>query len=477
MSAVSGARDARSLERRGSVRRPRRGGGAARRLPTGARRHRGAPAGLARRSARVTDGRGRDGRAVSSERREFTLARRLVAEATGSALLLAAVVGSGIRGERLAGGNVAVALLASTLGTGAALVALSLTFGPISGAHFNPVVTLADASQGGLAWHDVPGYVGAQVIGALAGVAAANLMFGHPILFASSQARPGATHVFGEFVATFGLLTVIWGCTRLRPAAVPFAVAAFITSAYWFTASTSFANPAVTLARSLSDTFAGIRPADVPGFVMAQMVGAATATLLFRWLVPPPGRQDRGHQAARVTTSGGITTRLATPAAAPSIAIIYNEGIADRIATFETLPRPADQMAALLHEKGDRYPTVVVERDGRIVGWAGAGPYRDRPAYAGVVEHSVYVARAARSTGAGRAALEALCRAYAERNFWKIVSRIFPENRASLAVHERCGFRVVGVYRRHGKLEGEWRDCVIVERLLGPVSPGTSARA
>ena len=409
---------------------------------------------------------------MSSEHREFTLARRLAAEATGSALLVAAVVGSGIMGERLAGGNVAVALLANTLATGAALVALILTFGPISGAHFNPVVTLADASQGGLAWHDVPGYVVAQVMGALAGVAAANLMFGHPTLFASSQARSGTTQVFGEFVATFGLLTVIWGCTRLRPAAVPFAVAAFITSAYWFTASTSFANPAVTLARSLSDTFAGIRPADVPGFVMAQMVGAATATLLFRWLVPTPGRRDRGHGDAGVaTTSGGITTRLATAADAPSIAVIYNEGIADRIATFETLPRTADQMAALLHEKGDRYPTVVVERAGRIVGWAGAGPYRDRPAYAGVVEHSVYVARAARSTGAGRAALEALCRAYAERNFWKIVSRIFPENTASLAVHERCGFRVVGVYRRHGKLEGEWRDCVIVERLLGPVSP------
>ena len=410
---------------------------------------------------------------MSSEHREFTLARRLAAEATGSALLVAAVVGSGIMGERLAGGNVAVALLANTLATGAALVALILTFGPISGAHFNPVVTLADASQGGLAWHDVPGYVVAQVMGALAGVAAANLMFGHPTLFASSQARSGTTQVFGEFVATFGLLTVIWGCTRLRPAAVPFAVAAFITSAYWFTASTSFANPAVTLARSLSDTFAGIRPADVPGFVMAQMVGAATATLLFRWLVPPPpGRHGGGHGDAGVaTTSGGITTRLATAADAPSIAAIYNEGIADRIATFETLPRTADQMAALLHEKGDRYPTVVVERDGRIVGWAGAGPYRDRAAYAGVVEHSVYVARAARSTGAGRAALETLCRAYAERNFWKIVSRIFPENTASLAVHERCGFRVVGVYRRHGKLEGEWRDCVIVERLLGPVSP------
>jgi phosphinothricin acetyltransferase len=161
-----------------------------------------------------------------------------------------------------------------------------------------------------------------------------------------------------------------------------------------------------------------------------------------------------------------VTTRLATPADAGAIAAIYNEGIADRIATFETEPRTAAQIAAQLADKGDRFPTVVAERGGQIVAWAGAGPYRSRPAYAGVAEHSVYVARHARGTGAGRAALEALCRAYAERGFWKILSRIFPENTASLALHERCGFRVVGVYRRHGTLEGEWRDCVIVEKLL-----------
>jgi len=159
-------------------------------------------------------------------------------------------------------------------------------------------------------------------------------------------------------------------------------------------------------------------------------------------------------------------TRLATAADAAAIAAIYNEGIADGIATFETEPRTAERIAAQLAERGDRYPTVVVERDGEVVAWATAGPYRARPAYAGVAEHSVYVARAARGRGAGRAALEALCRAYAERGFWKLVSRIFPENEASLVLHERCGFRVVGVYRRHGKLDGEWRDCVIVERLL-----------
>jgi phosphinothricin acetyltransferase len=161
-----------------------------------------------------------------------------------------------------------------------------------------------------------------------------------------------------------------------------------------------------------------------------------------------------------------ISTRLATVADAAAIAAIYNEGIADRIATFETEPRTVAQIAAQLTEKGDRFPTVVAEQNGQVVAWAGAGAYRSRPAYAGVAEHSVYVARSARGKGAGRVVLEAFCRTYAERGFWKIVSRIFPENTASLALHERCGFRVVGVYERHGKLEGEWRDCVIVERVL-----------
>jgi len=214
------------------------------------------------------------------------VARRAVAEALGTAFLLAAVVGSGIMGERLADGNVAIALVANTIATGAALVALILTFGPISGAHFNPAVTLADATQGGVAWRDVPVYIAAQIIGAFAGVAAAHLMFGEPVFFASQHVRSGTAQLFSEFVATFGLLSVIWGCARLRSSAVPFAVGAYITAAYWFTASTSFANPAVTLARAASDTFAGIRPVDAPGFILAQLVGAAAATVLFRWLVP-----------------------------------------------------------------------------------------------------------------------------------------------------------------------------------------------
>jgi arsenate reductase (thioredoxin) len=161
-----------------------------------------------------------------------------------------------------------------------------------------------------------------------------------------------------------------------------------------------------------------------------------------------------------------LAVRLARADDAPAIARIHNEGIADRVATFETEPRTAAAVAAGIAEKGDRYPTIVVERHGEVVAWASAGAYRDRPAYGGVAEHSVYVARAARGTGAGRAALDGLCREYATRGFWKLVSRIFPENTASLALHARCGFRVVGVYRRHGRLEGEWRDCVIVERLL-----------
>ena len=230
------------------------------------------------------------------------LARRLAAEAVGTALLLATVIRSGIMGERLAGGNVAVALPANTLATGAALVALILTFGPISGAHFNPAVTLADASQGGLPWSDVPPYVAVQVAGAFAGAAAAHTMFELPLFFASRHVRQGRAQMFSEFVATFGLLAVIWGCARLRSAAVPFAVAAYITAAYWFTASTSFANPAVTLARAASDTFAGIRPADVPGFIVAQLVGASAATLLFRWLVPGLPQSADAVVASRIPT-------------------------------------------------------------------------------------------------------------------------------------------------------------------------------
>ncbi len=215
---------------------------------------------------------------------QVNLSRKLVAEAVGTALLLATVVGSGIMAKDLCDGNRAIALLANTLATGAGLVCLILTFGPISGAHFNPAVTIADASRGGLPWREVPGYVIAQLVGAYAGVAAAHLMFGKPLFFASQTARPGGALLFSEFVATFGLLAVIWGVARRRPTAVPFAVGAYITAAYWFTASTSFANPAVTLARAASDTFAGIRPTDAPGFVIMQLAGAMVATFLFRWL-------------------------------------------------------------------------------------------------------------------------------------------------------------------------------------------------
>lgn len=211
------------------------------------------------------------------------LPKRLVAEATGTAMLLTAIVGSGIMGERLAAGNVAIALLANSIATGSALVALILTFGPISGAHFNPVITIAAASQRGIVWREVPPYVIAQLAGAFVGVGIAHLMFGLPLFFASRHARNGNAQVFSEFVATFGLLAVIWGSARFRSTGT-FAVAAYITAAYWFTASTSFANPAVTLARSATDTFAGIRSLDVPAFIVAQIAGAGAATVLFRWL-------------------------------------------------------------------------------------------------------------------------------------------------------------------------------------------------
>ena len=214
------------------------------------------------------------------------LAKRAVSEALATAFLVATVVGSGIMAERLAGGNVAIALAANTLATGAALVALILAFGPISGAHMNPAVTLAAAMERQLRWGDVPAYIAAQITGGVAGTAAAHSMFSLPLYTFSTHARRGGAMVFSEFIATFGLLAVIWGCTRSRPGATPFAVAAYITAAYWFTASTSFANPAVTIARALTNTFSGIRPNDVPAFLAAQIVGALAATLLFRWLLP-----------------------------------------------------------------------------------------------------------------------------------------------------------------------------------------------
>jgi glycerol uptake facilitator-like aquaporin len=220
-----------------------------------------------------------------------SLSRRLAAEAVGTALLLAAVVGSGIMAERLAGGDVALALLANTIATGAALVALILAFGPISGAHFNPAVTLAQATRERTPAGEAVAYVSAQLAGAFAGVVTAHVMFGEPLLAAATRERSGLPQAASELVATFGLLSVIFGCQKRPSSAAPFAVGAYITAAYWFTASTSFANPAVTLARAATDTFTGIRPSDAPAFLAAQLVGAALATALFRWLDSTPERK------------------------------------------------------------------------------------------------------------------------------------------------------------------------------------------
>jgi glycerol uptake facilitator-like aquaporin len=220
----------------------------------------------------------------------MTLGRRVTAEAVATAFLLTAIVGSGIMGENLAQGNDAIALLANTIATGAALVALILAFGPISGAHMNPLVTAAEAWCGRLAWRDVPLYIGAQVVGAYAGVAAAHGMFEKPFFFASQHARAGWPLLWSEMIAAFGLLFIVLSVSRSRPAAAPYAVGAYITAAYWFTASTSFANPAVTLGRAASDTFAGIRPDDVAGFIAVQLVGAVAALLLFRWSHGKPAR-------------------------------------------------------------------------------------------------------------------------------------------------------------------------------------------
>ena len=216
----------------------------------------------------------------------MSLARRLVSEGLGTALLLAVVVGSGIMGERLSGGNMAIALLGNTIATGAGLLALIFMFGTISGAHFNPVVTLSEAWQKNIPKSDVLPYILVQITGAYAGVAAAHIMFQDPLFFASEHTRTGLAQWWSEFVATFGLIAVIIGCSRSKPSMTPFAVAAYITSAYWFTSSTSFANPAVTLARAATNTFSGIRPVDAPGFIVAQLLGASVATALFTWLYP-----------------------------------------------------------------------------------------------------------------------------------------------------------------------------------------------
>lgn len=214
------------------------------------------------------------------------LLKRLIAEFLGTGFLVATVVGSGIMAERLANGNLALALLANTLATGAALVALILTFGPISGAHFNPVVSVADAIEQGLSWSETFSYIFAQVFGGIGGTIVAHTMFTLSLVSFSGHVRSGPAQFASEFTATFGLLSVIWGCSRSRSSVTPFAVGSYITAAYWFTSSTSFANPAVTIARALSDTFAGIRPIDVPLFVVAQFAGGIAATLLFRWLIP-----------------------------------------------------------------------------------------------------------------------------------------------------------------------------------------------
>jgi len=216
------------------------------------------------------------------------VARRTIAEWLGTAFLLAAVVGSGIMAQRLSGGNEALALLCNTIPTGAILAVLILTFGPLSGAHFNPAVSIAFALRRDLSWLDAAVYIAAQVIGGVMGAWIAHLMFELPVWQVSVHARTGFGQWLGEFVATFGLLLTILGCIARTPAAVPYAVGLYITSAYWFTASTSFANPAVTIARSLSDTFAGIAPAGVTAFIAAQLFGMLAAVALARWLWPAP---------------------------------------------------------------------------------------------------------------------------------------------------------------------------------------------
>jgi len=236
----------------------------------------------------------------------MSLAQRAAAEALGSAFLLAAVVGSGIMAERLAGGSEGLALLANALATGAALLALIITFAPVSGAHFNPAVSAALAMRGALPWRELPVYAAAQLGGAIAGVMAAQTIFGLPLMEASVKARGGWALGFSEWLATLGLLSVILSGLSSRSAATPYAVALYITGAYWFTASTSFANPAVTLARTLTDSFAGIRAADAPLFLAAQLLAVPAAVVLWRWLAPQPAPvfRDPAAPASALPRSG-----------------------------------------------------------------------------------------------------------------------------------------------------------------------------
>jgi glycerol uptake facilitator-like aquaporin len=233
----------------------------------------------------VSDAAHPEGASLEPPLHPFSTARRLTGEALGTALLLAAVIGSGIMGERLCGGNLAIALLANTIATGAALVVLITIFGPLSGAHFNPAVTLVFALRREIGWRTAGAYVACQIAGGIVGAWTAHAMFAQAILQVSAKLRDGPAQAFSEFIATFGLIGAILGSIRFRPDATPMIVGLYITAAYWFTASTSFANPAVTIARSLSDTFAGITPASAPTFIAAQLAGALAASLCFGWLL------------------------------------------------------------------------------------------------------------------------------------------------------------------------------------------------
>ena len=289
--------------------------------------------------------------------------RRVAAEFVGTLLLLATIVGSGIMGERLSGGNDALALLANALATGAMLCALILAFGAVSGAHFNPLVTLGEALRRALAWRAVPGYVAAQLAGAFAGVATAHAMFGAPLFSASTHARAGAAQGFSEFVATFGLVLIVRGVASARRAAVPFAVAAYITAAYWFTASTSFANPAVTLARSATDTFSGIRPADTPLFLVAQLVGAAAAAALASWLWPARAEPSRVAESGSASRSRSAPGAAAMPSVATVLfACIHNAGRSQMAAAFFDVladPTRARALSAGTRPAAHVHPLVV----------------------------------------------------------------------------------------------------------------------
>jgi L-amino acid N-acyltransferase YncA/glycerol uptake facilitator-like aquaporin len=414
------------------------------------------------------------------------LPRKLLAESIGTALLLAIVIGSGIMAERLAGGNAAIALLANTLATVGGLYVLIEVFGPVSGAHFNPAVSAAMAWRGELPRAGLLPYVAAQLLGAMLGAWLVHAMFDMTVLQFSSKVRSGAGQWIAEAVATAGLLLVILRAPQGRAAAM---VAAYIGAAYWFTASTSFANPAAVFGRMFSDSFAGIAPASAPGFVLAELAGAAIGVALHGALeqrkLPAGHRMSSRRQAIRMRLAENrpeeenarMKIRVATPDDAAAIAAIYAPIVADTVISFELEPPTAAEFAKRIQATLERLPWLVGEDDtGRVNGYVYAGRHKERAAYQWAVDVTVYVRSDARGSGVGRALYTRLFDELIALNYCQAFAGIALPNAGSVGLHESVGFKPLGVYRRVGFKHGAWRDVGWWQRELQMPSVPTAPR-